>query len=175
MTIKQFSTYALAGLILGGLLYMKGCLAGRKARPDSQSIPAVLKPNEKEQVLIDPVKHVLTVVTKDGVTRTVLSDRLSTITERSDGTLVVNTPQFGYEQRSFIGGGFTTTWRMAIGCDMFFFKRLDLGPLITFESSDPLTNARVGVILSYTVLSNTRVGLSIDHLAYPGLFITVRL
>lgn len=174
MTIKQSGVAILAGFLLAGLLYMKGCIAGRKT-VSLKTASAALKPTDKEQVLIDPTRHTMTTITHSGTSQTTLPDRPSTVTIDNDGKVTLNTPQFGYEERPFVGYGFANKYRMAAGCDLLYWKRLDIGPAITFEPYHVFETMRIAVLVSYNVWSNTRVGVAVDHFGQVGGFITVRL
>lgn len=172
--IKRVLLFVLAGLILGGLIYMKGCLAGRKTT-SLQSSPAVLKPTDKEQVIVDPLHHKIQIVTHGGVKTETLPDRPSTITEHNDGTVTVTASQFGYEQRPFVGYGYSNKFRIGIGCDLFYFKKLDFGPLVTFQPYQPVGDMRLGVLASFNVWSNVRLSIGMDHTGTVNGFVTVRL
>ena len=170
-TLKKlgFGLIALSGLLL--FVYIRGCQSGYTP-PVS---PGVLKPDEKEQILIDPTHHTITVVTPNGVTRKTLPDNPSTVIIKKGGDVVVKSPQFGYQQKPFIGVGFSNKWRFIAGCDLFYFKHLDLGPGLSFEPNQPFDTMRVNAVLSYNIWSNTRVGVAIDHLGKFAGFVTVRL
>lgn len=164
-------TIAVSAAILGGFLFGKGCF---RSKPVTAT-PAVLKADEKEQILIDPTRHTITIVTPEGITRKTLTDNPSTVILRKNGDVVVNVPQFGFQHRPFIGVGFSEKWRFVGGCDLLFFKHLDLGPALSFEPMQVFESARVNLVLSYNVWSNTRVGIAIDHTGQFAGFVSVRL
>lgn len=173
MNLKRLGIYVLVGLILGGFLYVKGCLAGRKAIPSTA--PAALKPTDKEQILIDPIHHKITTVTHTGTSVTTLPDHPSTITEHTDGSVSVNIPQFGYEQQPFIGYGFSNQWKLMAGCDLAYWKRLDFGVGLDFTPYHPFDTMRVAALVSYTIWSNTRASLGVEHTGMIVGMLTVRL
>ncbi len=160
------------GLILFALFfYVKGCVRANPGLPS----PAILKPGDKEEILVDPTRHTITIVTPHGVTQTTLPDKPSTITLRDNGDVKVSAPQIGFQHRPFIGLGFANKWRFIGGCDLFYFKKLDFGPGLSFEPNQPFDTMRLNALLSYNVWSNTRVGVGIDHLGQFSGFVSVRL
>ena len=158
-------------LVLLGLLSLRACQTKQEENIASTSLRA----NVQEKIVINPTKHTVTITTAKGTKTTRLPDRASSIEVFKTGGVKATIPQFGYEQRPFIGFGFSHVWKIVAGADLLYFKGLDLGPAVMFAPNNVFDSMRVAGVLSYTVTSNTRVGMSIDHLGTFGLFVTVRL
>ena len=138
------------------------------------SVPAVLPANDKEQILVDPKHNSLIIVTAKGSQTLSLPNRRSVIDIHTNGSVSVTAPQSGFEALPFMGVNVSDKLRVAIGADMFYLKRLDLGVGLMDQLSTA-SAPKVFVMVSYTVWSNTRVGLSFDSSSHVGLGVTVRL
>lgn len=134
---------------------------------------AVLPKYDKEQIIIDPIKHHLIIVTPTSHQVLSLPDHPSTIDIRKDGTVKVTSSQFGFEHRLFVGAYGSDRLRVAVGLDAAYFKRLDLGFGVAqaLSSSTPVVFGQV----SYSVWSNCRVGLAYGTNRFIGGTLTVRL
>jgi hypothetical protein len=160
---------------LSGLLvlfaFYKGCQYGKP------KLPTVLPVNDKEQIIIDPVKHQLIILRPGGDTITTLPDRRSVIDIKKDGSVIVTAKQMGFETRPFIGLGLGSGFRGYVGADLFFFKKLDVGlGAVTPQLNKPeLTDTRAGLFVSYIVYDNTRATLGFDTSKTVHLLISVRI
>lgn len=160
--------------VLGGMF-----LWGRCNRPstDSESdggVPlTVLPKQDREQIIVNPDKHQLIIVRPEGNETLTLPDRSSTIDIRKDGTVKVNAAQFGFEHHITLGVMFSNQFRVAIGPDLFFYKKLDLGLGVADKPGlyTPVVYAKV----TYNIWSNTQVGLTIDNNKHVGALLSVRL
>lgn len=155
-------------LILGAVF-----LWGRCGRKPSSQIPTVLPPNDKEQIIVDPVKHRLTVVQSTGIKVINLPDHPSVIDIHKDGSVVVTAPQYGFEHRFFLGGMVSDQGRFAVGMDLFYWKKLDLGLGGACQVGMHTPVAFLGV--SYTIYDNLRIGLTYDNNQRIGGMLTVRI
>ena len=135
--------------------------------------PAVLPSNDKEQILVDPIRHTLIIVKPTGNTTLTLPDHSSTIDIRKDGTVQVMSPQFGWEHRPFVGVHGSDYFRIAAGMDAYYFKKLDLG----FGAAGRIGNFTpiAFVQLSYSFYDNCRIGVAYGTNRYIGGTLTVRL
>ncbi len=159
------------GIVLSGLLI--AFLYGRCARKSLPGLGAKLPVTDKEQILLDPVRHTITVITASGHKTSTLPDRVSTIDIRKDGSIVVTAKQFGFEQRPFFGGSFSDIGRFIAGSDMFYWKKLDLGAGLGVNKD--INDLRFFVKVSYNVYSNLQLGVTYDHRQQFGACITVRI
>lgn len=138
-----------------------------------------LPTNDTERIIVDPRKHTLTVVKenltpggKPSVTTTTLPDRQSTVDIHKDGSVAVTAPQLGIELRPFLGVGYSDDARLAIGADVLYWKRLDLG--LGVQPNFHMADARGFLSLSYNLVDNLRITATIDHKKTPGIFLSAR-
>lgn len=171
--------YKLIGLgILLALeaLLLKGCPNGIVKRPSG---PIVLPPGTTEQVVIDPVKHQLIITTPKGTTTQTLPDRRSTFDVTTNGTVKVSAAQFGYEARPYLGIGAEGGLRAYLGCDLFYFKKLDIGlgiGLPPFQRSNwQISDIRPLLNVGYNLWSNTSLNVGLDTSKNVHVFLTVRI
>ncbi len=137
------------------------------------SAPTVLPSNDKEQIIVNPVKHQLILVRPAGNEVLTLPDRVSTIDIHKDGTVSVTSPQFGVEHRLFGGAHVSNTFRIAVGMDLLYYKRLDLG--LGAASRIGISTPILFTQVSYNVWSNCRVGVAYGTDRFIGGTLTVRL
>lgn len=179
--------YAILALVAAlGLFGFKACRKIQKDQ-DQTANSHVLKPDERGKIIVDPVNHKITTITRnpDGsikTTETYLPDRPSTITEDKNGKVTIVTRKFGTEIRPYLGmgGALDGTPRVHVGSDLWYWHKLDLGAGIDFNAGafgavSKFNDTRVNVNASYNVYSNTSLGLSFDNRKTVGLFIKVRL
>jgi hypothetical protein len=184
---SNLKLYAIAALIvLLGLFGFKACRKHDK-KVDSDVSSPVLTPDQKEKIVVDPVKHTITVITRnpDGSTKetkTYLPDRPTAVIEDKNGKLTIIERKYGSEMRPYlgVGGSLDGTPRIHLGADLFYFKKLDLGTDLDLNASVVKTissfkDTRISANVSYNVYSNTSVALSIDNHKTVGLFIKVRI
>lgn len=176
----------IALILLTALASWKGCRMLQK-KQDSAAQSTVLAPNEKGKIIVDPVKHKITTVTRnpDGTTKskdTYLPDRPSVITEDNNGKVTVKTQTFGTEVRPYlgVGGALDGTPRVHAGADLWYFHKLDLGAGLdfnagVFNSVQNFRDTRLSANASYNFWSNTSLALSFDNHKVVGLFLKVRL
>jgi len=163
---SKLKLYAILGLIAAlGVFGFKACRKIQKTQ-DTAAVSTILKPNEERKVIIDPIKHKITTVTRnpDGSTKTretYLPDRPTQIIENKDGTIKIIVRKFGTEVRPYIGVGFGDVTRIQIGTDVFYYKKLDLGLGLGFNPTK-LKDIRPNLNLSYNVYSNTSLFIGVD-------------
>jgi hypothetical protein len=158
------------GLVIGILLFVFGLGRCGRGKP---TVPNVLPPNDKEQIIVDPVKHTLIIVRPGGNETVTLPDRPSVIDIRKDGSVSVTSKQFGFEHRFFLGLDGSDAIRGMAGMDFGYWKKLDLGVGVMGQFGN--YTPRVFAMVSYNVYSNCRVGVTIDNTQHVGIGLTVRL
>ena len=172
--------YAILGVvILLGLFGFKACRKVAKTQ-DKQVTSTVLTPSQKEKIVVDPTKHLITITTKkadgtDQTTTTYLPDRPTAVIESNDGKLSLIDHKFGAEIRPYlgVGGALDGTPRVHVGSDFFYFHKMDLGLGLDTNPSH-LKDIRGNLNLSYNFYSNTSIAISYDNHKTAGLFLKVR-
>ncbi len=157
--------------VLAGVFLWGRC---SKTTPTHGPNPAAVLPQEdRERIVIDGLHHTISIVTSEGVQKLSLPDRISTIDVRKDGTVNVTSPQLGWELRPFVGAHISDKTRVALGTDLWCFKKLDVGLGMSNEIGRiaPVVFGQV----SYNVWSNCRVGLAYGSNKYIGATLTVRI
>lgn len=155
-------------VVIAGVFLLRNC-GQRIAKP------GVLRPDTKEQIIIDPRNRRIQIVTENGVKQTTLPDRPSTIDILKDGTVKVNAPQIGWETSPFIGVGYALSGGQLLGgVDLAYWKKLDLGVGVAMNPTY-VQDARLFVGVSYCFYSNTSLMLGIDNKQMPLIGIKVRL
>lgn len=183
MTTKEFITANLRfptkrefylGLTLAGLcafFFGRGC----QKKHDAATASTILAPDVKEKIVIDPRKHTVVIVTREGTKATTLPDRPSSIEIHNDGKVIVTSPQWGIELDPFLGAAFSLHGGLlGAGTDFFYWKKADVGLGFMINPSNVLDTG-VFLAVSYRVWSNTSLALGIDNHTTPLLLIKVRL
>lgn len=174
--IKRYTLLAGVALavLLALILFIRVHLGGNTGvKPPVPTAGAVLPSNDKEQILVDPVKHTLIIVKPTGNQTLSLPDRPSIIDIRKDGTVQVTSPQYGWEHMAFMGIQASRYVRIAAGMDAFYFKKLDVGLGVATQVGEHPPIAFVQ--LAYNVWSNCRVGIEYGTDRLIGGTISVRL
>lgn len=146
----------------------------RQSAPAGSPPPAVLPLDDREQIQVNPGLHTL-IVLRPGQKeeKLTLPDHPTIIDIKKDNTVNVIVPQFGYEQRPFIGVSISDRGRFIAGGDVFYYKHLDIGPGVGIQKD--LASFVFIIKLSYVVYSNTSLGLIVDNQKHIGGSLTVRL
>lgn len=165
----------IVGVLLTGALFLYYRYGMRHARmEDAKTGATVLAPDDNEKIVVDPDKHTISITTQKGTTTEFLPSRPSSIELKKGGDVIVTARQYGIETVFFAGGGVSNDGlRVAIGTDLWYFKRLDIGTFVS-DSTKDLTKLRIGVNLSYSVWHDTRLTLGLDNTGTPELLITER-
>jgi len=176
----------LVALILLGVFGFKDCAKIQK-KQDKQASSAVLTPDQKEKVVVNPENHTIEVVTKNAngttnTTTTYLPDRPTQIIEDNNGKIKIIDHKFGVEKRPYVGVGGSAdgTPRVHAGVDLFYYKKLDLGTGLDFNAGvldqvSKFNDTRASINVSYNVWSNTSIAVSVDNRKFVGVFLKVRL
>lgn len=171
----KIKKYMILGVIfLLALFGLKHCRKIQDTQDTAITSP-VLKPDDKEKIIIDPIKHTVTRITNKGTTVTNLPDRPVSITEGKDGLITIHSRTWGKELRPFIGAGvdLSPAARLHLGADLFYWHKLDLG-LGVGVNPVAIKNTTLNLNVSYNFYNNTSIALSIDNRKVPGLFLKVR-
>ena len=167
----KYKLFAILLVLIGVFLY--GRCGGKRALTNPVSPVKVTLPMEDtEQILVNPVKHTITIVKPSSSITTTLPERTSTIDIHKDGTVKVTAMQFGYEVRPFVGVTYTDGLRFGGGADLYYFKRLDLGVGASWASG---IKGNAFAKISYNVFDNLSLGLIYDNNQHIGGCITVRI
>jgi hypothetical protein len=174
----QMKRYA----IIGGCLLL--ALVGwhywykHAKKVDQNTSSTVLQPDQKSKIIVDPINHTITTVTKnpDGTTKTdtkYLPDAPTSVTEGKDGKITVQSRTWGPEKRPYLGVGYDGVGRAHVGLDFLYWKRLDLGTGLSINMTRP-KDTTLNLNLSYNFWSNTSLALSYDNHRQIGCFLKVR-
>lgn len=145
---------------LAGLLGLKSCQNKR----DETIANTTLASGVKEKIIINPLKHTVTVITASGKKTTTLSDHASSIEIFQNGKVKTSLPQTGFEAVPFVGIGYSTQLNDYIGCDFYYWKRLDIGTAFSFDRDLKIHSLGFPIILSYAVWHNVRLSLGVEPL-----------
>lgn len=147
---------------------------GRHSRTVSvgPTTPPILPKEDKEQIIVDTRHHTITRVTEKGTQVTYLPEKPTVIDLRKGGDVVVHSPQYGYQVRPYVGLVFSDDARGALGLDLFYFKRLNvgMGMALRFDGRD----GRLYAALSYNVSGNMYAAVTLDHKKTPGAMLALR-
>src|ERR1700686_828490 len=146
------------GIILSGLLaffFGRGC----QKKHDLATSSTILAPDVKEKLIIDPRKHTIVIVSRDGTKVSTLPDRPSSIEILNNGKVRVNSPQFGTEIRPFLAGAYTLNGgKLGAGVDLVYYKRVDVG--LGFATNPTyVQDTTIFIGVSMFVYSNTSIML----------------
>lgn len=148
---------SLSGLFLGlGWFYLR---RNDKRQKDKIASP-VLLPGVKEKLVIDPVTHTLRAVTQSGSHTIYLSNRPSSVELTDKGELKITDKQFGTELTPTIGFAYGDLARIALGLNLFYWHRWDLG-LSLYPSVSGSFSLKAGPTISYNVYDNTSLFVGI--------------
>ena len=87
-----------------------------------------LPASDKERITVDPATHKLTIQTAQGIQTLFLPDRVTTIDVTKAGGVSITDKPWGLEHAPFVGGTYGLhAGRVALGCDVAYFHKLDLG------------------------------------------------
>lgn len=170
MEYKKISIVAASVAAIVALLWFRHI----QTKHDMAVNSPVLSQDVREKIVINPLQHTIAVVTKGSVSVTTLPTRPSSIELLTNGTLRVIAPQYGFEAVPFIGLGFSRSLNDYIGCDFWYWKRLDVGAAVGFDRLS-LDKASIGVMTSFTVWHNTRLTLGVDTAGHVHGLVSVRL
>lgn len=157
--------------ILGAVFLLGRCSRPTSTRPPKP--PTVLPPADSEQILVNPARHQLTIVTGTGTRTMTLPDRESVIDVLKDGGVKITSPQYGWERHMFVGVVGADHFRIGAGMDGLYWKRLDLGIGIADQVGEytPVVFAK----LTYNIKGNLQVGIAYQTNRYVGGTLAVRM
>lgn len=162
----RYKVSAILAFLLGIFLW------GRHSRKPVLP-PSALPPSDLEQIIVDPHKHTIIVKRPTGTIVATLPDRETVIDIRRNGKVDITSPQWGFERRLFVGLHGSEAFRVAMGLDFFFWKRMDIG-IGAAGQIGPHVPIAFGQV-SYNFYSNCRIGLTYGTNRYAGGTLSVRL
>jgi len=163
----------MAGTFLIALFPLYFYLRGCAKRQDAQTSMPVLAKGEAAKVIVDPLKHSLTVITPGHVKTVNLPNRPSSIVLLTGDGLKVVAPAFGPEIRPWLGAVWSPDGGKVLGgLDLFYWRLLDLGLGVAINPKY-VQDTRIFIGASYVVWANTSVVLAIDNQKTPMVGIKV--
>jgi hypothetical protein len=162
--------------IIGGLLVLLSLwliVNHFTTKRDTATTSTVLAPDEQAKIIINPREHKISVVTPGHVEEHYMSgSRPESITEKN-GHLLVNSPSFGAEKSPFFSLLYSEAPRVAIGVNLLYYRRLDLGLGLSSSLTTPLS-LRPYACIGYNVYSNTSVVVGVDFQLRPIIGTSLR-
>lgn len=171
MQIKFRYKIGLVLTILAGMFLWGRCSKGKTSQ-QTPNPASVLPEDVKEQIIVDPAKHYITITRHDTQRTVTLPDKPTVIDIKNDNTVNVYSPQSGFEHRFFAGIQGSNKFRVAVGMDAFYIKKFDIGFGLASELRPVSPIIFVGA--SYNIYSNLRVGVTYGKGQFGGI-LTVRL
>ena len=147
---------------------------------------AVLPPDVREKIIIDPRRNKLTIITPERTDELFLPDRPTSIEIPYKGPVRVNRRTYGFEMAPFASLVVTDTLRAGVGIDGFYWHRFNVGSGIGLNVPNLIGNDRSSTRLkslldvrfftqiSYNVYSNTSIGLVLDTQKNIGMSVSFR-
>jgi hypothetical protein len=164
---KHFKIALCALLAVGVLLFLTYRTLKARIEAVVFHTPAshvLLPKNDKEQIHINSNRHTITIVTP-GKTVTEFAKN-PVITEDKNGKITVTRNVVGFEISPFVGASFGDRLRLAVGSDMFYLYRFDVG--VSGLIANGGTNVfRLGVTCSYNLYDNTSIFVGLDSAKSP--------
>jgi hypothetical protein len=167
----RYKIFGILAMLLGVFLFGRYWHQGTKGLTNPTT-SAKLPAQDKEQIIVNPENHTLTIVTPTKTTIETLPDRKSTIDIGKDDSVTIHAPQFGLEVRPFGGVFYSNSLRWGAGIQGAYFKKLDLGLGIAGAAR---TDTVVFAQLSYNVVGSLQLGLTYDNQKHVGAGITLRI
>ncbi len=162
--MKRGLVYALILLVVGTAYWL---LRRHDARVDKAISSTTLAPTDQAKIIVDEKHHVITTIVRGGpVKRTFLPPHVTSVTFGKDGKVTVSARSFGTEASPFIGFTYSDNARLAVGLDLLYWHRWEVGPFIATSVSGRLS-VRAGLKVSYNVYSNTSLFVGIDNQKTP--------
>ena len=151
---------SLLGVVLLMLFKTHGC---------SHKIPKVaLSSKDREEISYNSKSHQLTITTAKGTTQEY--SRNPDIHIQKNGNVVVQRHVWGLEHDFVAGFGYSDTGRVVVGCNLFYFYKLDLVPMLAFvPNSNGRSFIKPYIATSYNVYSNTSLFVGTNPFNIQGL------
>ena len=162
-----------ASILTGLLVY--GWRARHKAdrRADEQISSQSLPLQDSGKVIVDEQRHTITTVvahsgrpgsnaSSQPIRRTVYLPPHAAVEIKKDGSIKVDARTWGTEVSPWLGFAYSDRARVALGLDLLYWHRWELGPFVGFTISGPFS-ARIGAKVSFNVWSNTSLYVGIDN------------
>lgn len=177
MTKRGFLYVAIIAVLLV-LWYVKRFQ--HDARIDANTVAETLAPDAKAKYVINEKTHELIEIehgegpTDKEIVRRRFLDRHASVEVLQDGSVRITSRSWGTEFAPFVGVAIDSEahGRGAVGANLFYVKRWELGGGLTFAFRSPL-DIRAFVHGSYNVWSNTSISLGIDN--HKAVFVMASL
>jgi hypothetical protein len=133
-------------------------------KTDTQISSPVLAPSDQARINIDPKRGTITVVDRTGpVRRTYIGQRPVAVHIGPRGEVSVVNRKFGTEIQPFVGIGFGSDVRLraALGLNLFYISRWDMGGGLLLSSD--IHDTRIFAHVGYTAYSNIMVAVGVDN------------
>lgn len=112
---------ALTAMLLAAYLWLSHSFRDMTVPQHDVALPK----DDRALVTYDENRHTVTTTTPSGTTREY--SRNPTVEIRKDGTVRVDAHKWGVEARPFLGGGYSDTGRLYVGCQFFYARQFDAG------------------------------------------------
>lgn len=180
---KRYLYLGLAAVIAAIVLWF---VHKRDKKVDAGISCAVLAPDVREKIIIDPRRNKLTVITKERTDELFLPDRPTSIEIPHTGPIRITRRTYGFEMAPFASLVVTDTLRAGVGIDGFYWHRFNVGSGIGLNIPNLIGNDRSSTRLkslldvrfftqvSYNVWSNTSIGLVLDTQKNIGMAVSFR-
>ena len=168
-------SYILFSIVTLGIVALFLKFRSCDRQKDVNNETTTLAPNESEKIIVDPVRHKITVVTREHVKTLTLPDRPSSISLLKHDGVKINSPQFGTEIRPFLGAAYTLEGgKLVGGVEVFYWKSLDAGLGISVNPK-LVQDTRCVFNIAYMIYSNSSIFLGLDNHTVPMVGVRVRL
>jgi hypothetical protein len=165
MAAKLKEIFAILAAILILILGWKELYRHDKVKTAS-IVSTVLPSDDEAKVIVNPAKHTVTVVTSGGSRTSYLPPHATAFEVSKAGAVKIDEQAYGTEISPFIGFAFSDTGRLALGVNLLFVHRWELG-LSVFPTVSGSFSARVGPVVSYNVWSNTSLFVGVTDKLSP--------
>jgi hypothetical protein len=174
MVTLRYKVFALLSVLLSVFLFGRYYKRSASVTGPLTNVSkrVILPVQDREQVLVNPLSHKITIVTATGTKTETLPDRDSTIDIQKDGMVKVTAKQLGFEHIPFAGMYYSNGVRYGAGLDIGYFKKLDLGVGMAGGSG---LNTVVFAQLSYCFYHNVRASITYDHQQHFGVGVSIRI
>jgi hypothetical protein len=160
-------TQAILLIGIGGFLLFK-----HDKKVDNNITSTVLPKNDAAKVVINEIKHTISVTTASGTKTTYLPPKAA-IEVGKNGIVTVVDRVWGWQLAPYAGIGYSNGLRIHTGIDFFYFHRFDVGVGLLSDGKN-LNSTAADLNLSYNFYSNTSMALSYSSSKVIGCFLKFR-
>lgn len=120
----------------------------------------ILPKNDSELIKYNENRHIITVTTAKGTIQAY--SRNPSVEIRKDGTVKVDDHQWGFEDRPYLGIGYSDVLRAYIGVNGVYLRRFDAGAAFGLASSSTKDFAQPVLTIGYNFWSHTSVMIGLN-------------